>query len=65
MYEIVGLSSYLHCDQNMAQVYIGLPAQSRVIDSITYGTAAWTRAVRITVVLEDSSEKLYFLKVSR
>jgi hypothetical protein len=48
----------------VAHAFPGLPPGSRVIDSITFGTAAWTRALRITVVLENGQEQSYFLKVS-
>ncbi|KXT07949.1 hypothetical protein AC579_3911 [Pseudocercospora musae] len=39
-----------------------LPSGSQVLSSVTYGTAAWTRAARVTVLLENGSEKSYFLK---
>jgi hypothetical protein len=48
----------------VAHAFPGLPADSRVIDSITFGTAAWTRALRITVALGNGDEQSYFLKVS-
>jgi hypothetical protein len=40
-----------------------LPAGCRIIESIRYGTAAWTRAARISVILEDGQTKSYFMKV--
>ncbi|KAK4888758.1 hypothetical protein LTR27_012405 [Elasticomyces elasticus] len=39
-----------------------LPRGSKLVKSHTYGTAAWTRASRIIVSLEDGMEKSYFLK---
>lgn len=48
-----------------ADLIIVLPHNSTIISSYTYGTAAWTRAARITILLEDGSEKSYFLKVRR
>ncbi|KXT07948.1 hypothetical protein AC579_3911 [Pseudocercospora musae] len=42
-----------------------LPSGSQVLSSVTYGTAAWTRAARVTVLLENGSEKSYFLKIAK
>ncbi|KAJ9615503.1 hypothetical protein H2200_001578 [Cladophialophora chaetospira] len=38
------------------------PQNSRLVDAFTYGTAAWTRAVRISIELEDGGSQSYFLK---
>ncbi|KAK1058498.1 hypothetical protein LTR74_013387 [Friedmanniomyces endolithicus] len=39
-------------------------ANSTVLNSFTYGTAAWTKATRVIVALEDGTEKSFFLKAS-
>jgi hypothetical protein len=49
--------------QHRLYLSIVLPPGSRVISSVTYGTAVWTRAARVTVLLEGGTEKSYFLKV--
>lgn len=42
---------------------VELPLGCQVVESIRYGTAAWTRAARISVRLEDGQSKSYFVKV--
>lgn len=39
------------------------PTDCKVIEAISYGTAAWTRASRITIETPDGNQKSYFLKV--
>ncbi|SMY21054.1 unnamed protein product [Zymoseptoria tritici ST99CH_1A5] len=56
---IPDVGSNVELDPNVRRV---LPHNSTIISSYTYGTAAWTRAARITILLEDGSEKSYFLK---
>ncbi|KAK5167352.1 uncharacterized protein LTR77_007051 [Saxophila tyrrhenica] len=42
--------------------FLGLPDRCKILRSFTYGTAAWTRATRTIVSLEDGTEKSCFLK---
>lgn len=46
-------------DENVVKV---LPTDSRVIEVVSCGTAAWTLASRITVQLPGGDQKSYFLK---
>jgi hypothetical protein len=39
------------------------PVGSRVLETRSYGSSAWTRTARIQVELPDGSTKLYFMKV--
>ncbi|KIW65238.1 hypothetical protein PV04_07513 [Phialophora macrospora] len=39
-----------------------LPRNSRLVEAFTYGTAAWTRAVKISIELVDDQAQSYFLK---
>ena len=40
-----------------------LPKDSKVIECISFPTAAWTRASRVVVEFPDGTQKSYFLKV--
>lgn len=40
-----------------------LPPGSKVVQAISYGTAAWTRASRIIIEHPDGEQQSYFLKV--
>ncbi|KAJ9639625.1 hypothetical protein H2204_003695 [Knufia peltigerae] len=46
-------------DENVVNV---LPPGSKVVQAISYGTAAWTRASRIIIEHPDGEQQSYFLK---
>ncbi|KAK5361869.1 hypothetical protein LTR20_009449 [Exophiala xenobiotica] len=46
-------------DQAVVEAF---PENSRLVEAFTYGTAAWTRAVRISIELNDGQMRSYFLK---
>ncbi|PPJ56797.1 hypothetical protein CBER1_05970 [Cercospora berteroae] len=58
---VAEIGSSVELDANVRRA---LPPGSHVLNAFTYGTAAWTKATRVIVALEDGTEKSFFLKVN-
>ena len=43
---------------------VALPDGCRIIEATTFGTAAWTRAARISITTAEGKPQAYFLKAS-
>ncbi|KAK5309137.1 hypothetical protein LTR70_010576 [Exophiala xenobiotica] len=56
---IPDLGDHLKLDPAVLKV---LPSGCNVLEAVTFGTAAWTRAIRVDVALHDGTAKSYFLK---
>lgn len=58
--KIPRIASSLDLDPRLMKEF---PPGSKCIESVVYGTAAWTNAQRITLELPDGTQQSFFLKV--